>query len=67
MDINLVKNVINGVNLVKIGLFGENGPNLDILGAKMTSYVKINGKMSKIFSIKVSKNYLRQVYVQKIG
>ena len=31
MDINLVKNVINGVNLVKIGRFGENGQNWVIL------------------------------------
>ena len=31
MDINLVKNVINGVNLVEIGRFGENGQNWVIL------------------------------------
>ena len=31
MDINLVKNVFNGVNLVKIGRFCENGQNWVIL------------------------------------
>ena len=31
MDINLVKYVINGDNLVKIGHFGENGQNRVIL------------------------------------
>ena len=36
MDINLDKNLINGVNLVKM-FFGENGKNWDILGTKMTS------------------------------
>ena len=30
MDINLVKNVINGVNLVEIGHFGENGQQIPI-------------------------------------
>ena len=43
---NLVKNVINGVNLVRICHFGENGQNWVILWAKMRSYVKIWGKWS---------------------
>ena len=34
MDIILVKNDINGVNLVKIGRFGENCQNWVILGPK---------------------------------
>ena len=39
------QNVINGVSLVKIGHFWENGQNCIILGAIMTSYVKILGKL----------------------
>ena len=31
MDMNLLTNIINGVNLVKIGIFGENGQNWVIL------------------------------------
>ena len=67
MDMNLLKNIINGVNLVKIGIFGENGQNWVILGAKMTSYVKIWGKWSNNFFIKVYKNYFHQVYGKKCG
>ena len=42
IDINLVKNVINGVNLVKIGRFGENGQNWVILGPKWRHKPKFN-------------------------
>ena len=34
MDINLVKSVINGINLVKIDLLGENGKNWVMLWSK---------------------------------
>ena len=67
MDINLVTNVINGVNLVKIGLFGENGQNWDILVAKMTPYVIILGMWLTFSSVKVSNHYFRQVYGHKFG
>ena len=49
MYMNLVKNVIDGVNFVIIYHFGENGQSLDILGAKMTSNVKILGKWTNNF------------------
>ena len=58
MDINLVKIIINGVNWVKIGHFGENGHNRVILayfGAKMTSSVKIWESGKIIFSRKFLK------------
>ena len=67
MDVNLVENVVDGDNLVKIGHFGENYQNSDILGAKMTSYVKIWGKWSNNFSLQMSRNYFSQVYGQKSG
>ena len=35
MDIYFVKNVINEVNWSKYVIFGENGQNWDILGAKI--------------------------------
>ena len=41
--------VINGVNLAKIGHFGENGQIWVILWAKMRSYVKNWGNLSNIF------------------
>ena len=62
MEIYVVKNVLNVVSLVKIGHFWENVKNCVILGAKMTSYVKVLGKGSNTFSLKVSKNYLSQVF-----
>ena len=61
MDINLDKNVIIGVNFVKVGHFGENGTNWIIFWAKMTSYVKISGISHIIFSLEVLKNYYSQV------
>ena len=53
--------------LVKIVSFGDNGQNWVILGAKMTSYVKICGKSSNNFSLRVSKNYFSHVFGQKFG
>ena len=56
-----------GSILSKWVIFGENGQNSDILGAKMTSYIKIWGKWSNNFSLKVSKKYFSDVYEQKFG
>ena len=67
MDRNLDKYVINGVNMVKIGHFGENGPNSVILGAKWHHISKFGESGQIIFSVKVSKNYFSQVYVHKYG
>ena len=67
MDINLVKNVINCVNFVNIGRFWLKWSKLGHFGAKMTSYVKISGKKSNNFSLRVSKNYFSQVYGKKFG
>ena len=50
MDINLVKNAINEVNLVKIGHFYENVRNSLIFGRKMTSYVKFWESDQNLFS-----------------
>ena len=61
MHRNVVKNVINGVNLVKICHFWWKLSKLGHFGGKITSYVKISGKWSNIFSLKVSKNYFSQV------
>ena len=68
MDINLVKYVINGANLVKIGHFwwkwtksGHFGCKNDII------YVNFWESGQIIFSQKVSKNYSSQVYGQKSG
>ena len=49
MDVILVKNAINGVNLVKICHFGETVQNQGILGAKITPYFKIWGSGQKNF------------------
>ena len=46
IDITLVKNVINGVNLVKIGHFYENGqywvilPQYDVIGQNLGKVVR---------------------------
>ena len=63
MDRNPVKNVINGVNLVKICHFYENVQNWVILGAKMTSYVKILGKWSKKFFTAKFEKLFQGVYM----
>ena len=66
MDINLVKNVINGVNLVKIGHFWcENGQNWVILGVKLRHRSKFWESGPIMLSLKVSKNYFSQVYGHK--
>ena len=56
MDINVVENVINGVNLVKYVIFYENGPNLTILGDQNDVISKNAGKEFKIFFLKIQKN-----------
>ena len=48
IDITLVKNVINGVNLVKIGHFDENGQYWVILAPKMTQYDVIGQYLGKV-------------------
>ena len=70
MDINLVKNVINGVNLVKIGHFWWKYSKLGHFGDKMTPKVEIwekGQKKPKKQSLKVYKNYFIQVYGHKFG
>ena len=71
MDINLVKNVINGVNLVKIWHFWWKWSKLDhfgiILGSKCLHKSKFWEIGTIILSLKVSKNYFSQVYGQKCG
>ena len=67
MDINLVKNVINGVNLVKIFIFSENGQNWVILGPKWRHRPKFRESDQKLFSQNVYKNYFSQVYGHKLG
>ena len=47
IDITLVKNVINGVNLVKIGHFYENCQYWVILAPKMTQYDIIGQKVEE--------------------
>ena len=58
MDRNVVKNVINGVNLVKIGHFCENGQNRVILayfGGQNDVICKKFGESGQIiFSLNVS-------------
>ena len=68
MDRNLVKNVINGVNLVKIGhVLGKTVKIGSFWRPKWCHMSKfgVNGKI--IFSLIVSKNYFSQVYGQKCG
>ena len=51
MDINLVKIVNNGVNLVKIGHLGQNVPNALIFGCKNNVICQNFGKVvKKIFT-----------------
>ena len=50
MDRNLVKNVIKGVNLVKIGQFLAKMVKIgSFMGEKITSSVKMLGKWSEMF------------------
>ena len=62
MGIYLVKNVINGVNLVKIGHFCENGKNGVIFGSKNDVIGQNLGKVVKKFCLKVYKNYFSMIY-----
>ena len=63
MDINVVKNVINGVNLVKLGHFRWKWSKLgNILGPKWRNIPKFDERGQMIFSLKVSKNDFSQVY-----
>ena len=63
MAINLVKNVINGVNLVKVGNFwsklGHFGGQNDVICQNLGKVIK------SFFSLNDSKNYFSQVYGQK--
>ena len=67
MDINLIKNVINGVNLVKIGLFWWKWSKLGHLGPKLRHRPKFRERGHKNLSLKISKNYFCKVYGQKFG
>ena len=66
MGIYFVKNVIEGVNLVKIGHFGENGPNWVVLWAELTSYVKIWEICQIIFSLNLLKIVTIILFVKNI-
>ena len=71
MDLNVVKNAINWVNLVKIGHFWWKWSKLGhfgiIWGLKCHHMTKFWEIGPIILSLKVSKNYLSQVYGQKCG
>ena len=71
MDINLVKNDINGVNLVKIDHFWwkwSKSGHFDIFWAPKRRHMSTFGEIGQtIFSLKVSKNNFSQVYGQKSG
>ena len=71
MDINLVKYVINGANLVKIGHFwwklSKSGHVGIVWGPKWRHMSKFWESGPIILSLKVSKNYFSQVYGQKCG
>ena len=58
IDITLVKNVINGVNLVKIGHFYENCQYCVILAPKMTQYDVISQNLGKV---------VKTFFLQKCG
>ena len=68
MDRNLGKNVINGVNLVKIGHFLVKMVEIGSFGGQnnviMSKFVE-SGQI--IFTLKVSKNYFIQVYGHNFG
>ena len=46
-------------------IFGENVQNWVILGAKITSYVKISGKWSKNFFTKTFEKLFQGVYIDE--
>ena len=67
MNINLVKNVINGGNFVKIGHFWSKCSQLGHFGGQNDVIVPYFGKFVKKLSLKVHKNYFNQVYGHKFG
>ena len=71
MDINVVKIVINWVNLVKMGHFlwkwSKLGHFCIIWGSKCRHMSKFWESGPIMLSLKVSKNYFSQVYGQKCG
>ena len=67
IDIYFVKNVINGISLVKIGNFVEIIQNCVIFGPKLRHMSKFLENCQIIFSLKVSKNDLSQVYGHIFG
>ena len=66
MNINLVKNVINGVNLIKVGHFGENGQIGPFWGPKLCHSSKFEESGQKILSL-VYKNYFSKVVGHTFG
>ena len=67
MELNLVTNVINGLNFFKIGhflrelsKFGHFGVKNDVIGQKL-------GEVVKKISLKFWENYFRQVYGHDFG
>ena len=58
---------VMGVNLVKIGRFGEKGQKWVILGTKWRHSPKFRESDQIFFSQNVSKNYFSQVYRHKFG
>ena len=68
MDRNLVKNVIKGVNLVKIGHFLVKTVKIgSFWGPKWRHMSKFREIGQIIFSLKVSNNYSSHVYSHKFG
>ena len=67
MIIYLVNNVINGVNLVKIGHFLVKMVKIGSFSGQNDVISQNFGKAVKKFSLKVSKNYLTQVYGHIFG
>ena len=61
------KNVINAVNLVKIGHFWGKWSKLGHFGGKNDVISQNFGQAVKKFSLKVSKNYFSQVYGNIFG
>ena len=67
MDRNLANMSLTGSIWSKLNIFYENGQNLVILVAKLTSYDNICGNWPNKCSLKPSKNKLSQVYGRKFG
>ena len=67
MEINWVKIVINGVNLVKIGHFGWKWSKIGSFWVKIAPGPKFRESCQILFSLTVFKNYFSQVYGHKFG